>query len=94
MDRHGVVETAVRLVYALGELQIAVSQSEAYGLVDLMVTRSVSEELFVPHLRIGLGLVVFRPRIHVPFSFLVELSDACRNWFTNLPSGSLPTLRR
>ena len=54
MDRHGVVETAVRLVYAVGELQIAVSQSEAYGLVDLMVTRSVSEELFVPHLRFGL----------------------------------------
>jgi len=49
-----VVETAVRLVYALGERQIAVSQSEAYGLVDSMVTRSVSEGLFVPHLRIGL----------------------------------------
>ena len=74
MDRHRVVETAVRLVYALSERRTEVSQPEAYGLVDLMVTRSVSEGLFVPHLRIGLGLVVFRPRIHAPFSFLVELS--------------------
>jgi hypothetical protein len=31
-----------------------------FGLVDLMVTRRVSEGLFVPHLRIGLRLEVFR----------------------------------
>lgn len=70
MDRHGVVETAVRLVYALSERQIAVSQSEAYGLVDLRVTQSVSEGLqSAPRSRVGLPLVVVRPRIHAPFSF-------------------------
>jgi hypothetical protein len=30
-------------------------RSLTYGIVDLMVTRSVSEELFVPHLRVGLS---------------------------------------
>ena len=41
-----------------GERQFAVAQSEAYRAVDAMVTRSVSEEMFFPHLRIGLCLVV------------------------------------